>query len=148
LQFRQTTMRWGRRGFRLARALVVAFATPLLEKNPTKTLSVWGRRVPFVFSMARLIVLAFAVAMLHQAWRAGIAGWPEATLSMAIVLALPVLGALERVRPADTVALARSLLGRFGTGSGRQVGSLFGHPPSKYDDHRDDGLGGGQEGAA
>jgi hypothetical protein len=127
---------------------VVAFATPLLEKNPTKALTVRGRRLPFVFSMARLIVLAFAVAMLHQAWRAGIAGWPEATLSMAIVLALPVLGALERVRPADTIALAKSLFGRFGTGAGRSIGSVFAVEPSKHDDHRHDGRGGNREDAA
>jgi hypothetical protein len=109
-----------------------------MEKNPAKSPSIRGRRLSFVFSMSRLIVLAFATAMLHQAWRAGIVGWPEATLSIAIVLALPILGALERARPADTIALANALFGRFGTGDLRQMGSLFPAEPSKFDDHCDD----------
>lgn len=44
-------------------------------------------------------VLAFAVGMVRQLWHAGIAGWPDATLAIAVVLALPTLGALERVTP-------------------------------------------------
>ena len=101
------------------RVLLVAIATPLLEKNATKTLAARSLNVPVVFSMARLIVLAFAIAIFHQAWRAGIAGWPEATLSIAIVLALPVLGALERARPADAIALAKALASRLGIGATR-----------------------------
>ena len=101
------------------RVLLVAIATPLLEKNATKTLAARSLNVPVVFSMARLIVLAFAIAIFHQAWRAGIAGWPEATVSIAIVLALPVLGALERARPADAIALAKALASRLGIGATR-----------------------------
>jgi hypothetical protein len=113
--------------------------TPLLEKNAIKTLSF---ETPVVFSMSRVIVLAFAVGELRQVWRAGIAGWPEATLAIAIVLALPLLGALERVRPTDVLELAKTLVTRFGEGAVRRVRSVYAgdaREPSKYDDHRDDG---------
>ena len=122
--------------FTAVRVLLLALATPLLEKNATKTLAARSLNVPVVFSMARLIVLAFAIAIFHQAWRAGIAGWPEATLSIAIVLALPILGALERARPADAIAVAKALIGKFGIGSTRSgVGDLLGREPSTLDDH-------------
>ena len=88
--------------------------------------------------MSRVIVLAFAVGLLRQIWRAGVAGWPEATLSIAIVLALPLLGALERVKPGETIELARTLFRRIGTGGVRHMASVFGEEPSKFDDHRDD----------
>ena len=119
------------------RVVVLAALTPLLEKNVLKTFAL---DVPVVFSMSRLIVLGFAVGMLRQLWRAGIAGWPEATLAMAIVLALPLLAALERARPVDVLALAKALVNRFGVGGVRSVANLYRAPrePSKYDDHRDD----------
>lgn len=119
------------------RVIVLAALTPLLEKNVLKTFAL---DVPVVFSMSRVIVLAFAAGMLRQLWRAGIAGWPEATLAIAIVLALPLLSALERARPVDVLALARTLVSRFGTGAVRSVGSVYreSREPSKYDDHRDD----------
>ena len=88
--------------------------------------------------MSRVIVLAFAVGLLRQIWRAGVAGWPDATLSIAIVLALPLLGALERVKPGETIELARTLFRRIGIGDVRHVASVFGEEPSKFDDHRDD----------
>lgn len=119
------------------RTASLAVITPLLEKNVLKTLSL---DVPVVFSMSRLVVLAFAVGMLRQVWRAGIAGWPDAMLAIAIVLALPVLGALERVAPEQIVALTRTLVGRIGVGDVRRMGSIYkeGQEPSKFDDHRDD----------
>ena len=121
------------------RAVILAIATPLLEKNAMKTKTARSLDVPLVFSMARVIVLAFAIAMLHQAWRAGIAGWPEATLSISVVLAMPILAALEQARPADVVALAKALVGRFGIGQTREgIGGVFSREPSKNDDHRDD----------
>jgi hypothetical protein len=121
------------------RTLIFAIATPLLEKNALKTISARSLDLPVVFSMARVIVLAFAIAMLHQAWRAGIAGWPEATLSIAVVLAMPILGALEHAKPADVIELAKELAGRFGIGQTREgVGAVFSREPSKNDDHRDD----------
>jgi hypothetical protein len=116
--------------------LLFALLTPLLEKNPTKTLML---DVPFVFSMSRVIVLGFAAALLRQIWRAGIAGWPDATLSIAIVLALPIVGALDRATPRDVVDFAKAVVGRFGIGGARGLGSVFGEEPSKFDDHRNDG---------
>ena len=98
-------------GLALARALCLAALTPLLEKNVSKTIAL---DIPVVFSMSRVIVLSFAVAMLRRVWHAGIAGWPDATLSIAIVLALPILGALERVSTEQMVDLTKTLVNRFG----------------------------------
>ncbi len=121
---------------RAARQAAAVVFTPLLEKNVVKTLAL---DAPVVFSMSRVIVLAFAAAMLRQVWRAGVAGWPDATLSIAIVLAMPVLGAMERVGPAQVVELAKTLLSRFGIGGVRRAGSVYAaEEPSKYDDHRAD----------
>jgi hypothetical protein len=122
----------------LIRAIALGILTPLLEKNVVKTL---GVDVPLVFSMSRVIVLGFAVAMLHQIWYAGIAGWPDATLAISIVLALPILAALERVKPSEAVAFAKTLVNRFGLGDVRQMASVYGgetREPSKFDDHRAD----------
>jgi peptidoglycan/LPS O-acetylase OafA/YrhL len=119
-------------------AIALAAVTPLLEKNPAKTMAL---DVPVVFSMSRLIVLAFAAGMLRQIWSAGIAGWPDAMLATSIVLALPVLNALDRCTPEQVLALAGSFVGRFGEGAVRSMGSVYPAPeePSKYDDHRADG---------
>ena len=122
---------------RWVRAILLALVTPLFEKNPSKTLSFSRCHVPMVLSMARVIVLLFAVAMLRQVERAGIAGWPEATLCIAIVLALPVLNALERVRPEKVLEVAKDVVRRFGAGTTRQLGSVYSTEPSKYDNHRD-----------
>ena len=125
-----------RRGWRRTlRTVALAALTPLLEKNVVKRLAV---EAPVVFSMSRLIVLAFAAGILRQIWRAGVAGWPEATLSISIVLAMPILGALERAKPAEVIALAKVLVRRFGIGGVRHVASAFAQEPSKYDDHRVD----------
>jgi len=99
-------MRWPTKWRRTVRGFVLAIVTPLLEKNVTKTFSL---DIPVVFSMRRVILLAFACAMLRQIWRAGIAGWPEATLSIAVVLALPVLGALDKVNPTAVLELAKAV---------------------------------------
>ena len=103
-------------------AVLLALVTPLLEKNIVKT---FGLDAPFVVSMSRVIVLAFAIGELRQMWRAGIAGWPEATLAIAIVLALPLLGAIERARPADVMELAKTLVSRFGVGGVRPMASVY-----------------------
>ena len=133
-------MEWFAAGlFTALRAIALAIATPLLEKNAVKIVVARSLRVSVVFSMARVIVLAFAIAMLHQSWSAGIAGWPEATVSITVVLAMPILGALEHASPADAISLAKALIGRFGIGDTRRgVGRVIGSVPSKYDDHRDD----------
>jgi hypothetical protein len=122
------------------RQLSLAALSPLLEKNALKTLAL---DVPVVFSMSRVIVIAFAVAILRQIWRAGIAGWPDATLAIAVVLALPLLSAFERVKPQDVVDLANALVSRFGVGSTRPIGTVYAREPSKYDDHRNDGTNAG-----
>ena len=121
-----------------ARALALAAITPLLEKNAIKTLAV---DVPLVFSMSRIVVLAFATGMVRQLWKAGIASWPEATLAMTIVLALPMLGALERAKPEQTLDVLKSLVGRFGIGDQRRAASLFtreSQDPSRHDNHWSD----------
>jgi peptidoglycan/LPS O-acetylase OafA/YrhL len=120
------------------RVIALSALTPLLEKNVMKTVAL---DLPVVFSMSRLIVLAFAAGMLRQLWRAGVAGWPEATLAIAIVLALPILSALEHATPAQVLELARALIDRLGVGGVRQVASVYDltREPSKYDDHRQDG---------
>lgn len=123
---------------RLIIQIGVALTTPLLEKNPAKSVGLARWKTPYVFSMSRLIVLSFAGVMLRQAWMAGILGWPEATLSIAIVLALPILGAIERVLPSETIGLAKALVQRFGIGNIRQIKDAFTSEPSKFDDHRND----------
>jgi hypothetical protein len=124
-------MTWTKR----LRMIGLAALTPLLEKNVIKTLSV---DTPVVFSMSRVIVLGFTVAMLRQIWYAGIAGWPDATLAIAVVLALPILGALEKVDPSQVVDLAKTLVGRFGAGDVRRLASAYAAEPSRFDDHGND----------
>src|SRR5665213_3004173 len=104
------------------RRAALALLTPLLEKNVLKTASL---DVPMVFSMSRVIVLSFAVAMLRQVWSSGIAGWPDATLAIAIVLALPIVSALERCAPEQVVGLTRTLLNRFGIGAERVIANVY-----------------------
>ncbi len=135
-----TLYQWDRRVWRYVRIIILALLTPLFEKNPSKTMTFSRCHVPMVLSMARVIVLLFAAAMLYQVRNAGIAGWPEATLCIAIVLAIPVLSAMERVRPEQAVEAMKSVIARFGEGAGRSIASLYPVPrvqPSKYDDHRD-----------
>jgi hypothetical protein len=147
MKAKQPVSRWTKRGFRFARALVLALVTPLLEKNPCKTATFSLCYVPLVLSMARVIVLLFALAMLHQVLEAGVAGWPDATLCIAIVLALPLLNALDRVSAEETIAVAKALFRRLGQGATRQVRSVFAGEPNKYDDHTDDSGGELEEGA-
>jgi hypothetical protein len=117
--------------------VLLAALSPLHEKNALKTVAV---KAPMVLSMSRLIVLAFAVVTLRQLWRAGVAGWPDATLAVTVVLAIPIVGALERVSPEQVTEVARALVGRLGAGEGRRIGSVYSpREPSKYDDHRQDG---------
>ena len=117
-----------------ALAVLIAIITPLLEKNPAKALATPGSA--FVFSMSRLIVLAFAAAMLRQLWHTGVGGWPDATLAIAIVLALPLLGALDRASPEQVLALGGALIGRFGIGEARIAGSMYNGEPNRFDNHR------------
>lgn len=118
----------------LLRGLALAALTPLLEKNVAKTFAV---DIPLVFSMGRVVVLAFCIGMLRHLWHASVIGWPDATLSMTVVLALPVFSALDRVTPERVVDLASGLFGRFGIGGAGSVAAQ-GQEPSKFDDHRND----------
>jgi hypothetical protein len=117
------------------RTALLALVTPLLEKNPVKALAT---DAALVFSMTRLIWLAFAIACLRQIGATGIAGWPEATLAIAIVLAPPLLSALERLEPKDVLSFGQVLLGRFGLGEARRLTSVFAEEPSKHDNHQPD----------
>src|SRR5436190_13884065 len=122
----------GARAVDAVRTALLALVTPLLEKNPVKTLAA---DTALVFSMTRLIWLAFAIACLRQIGAAGVAGWPEATLAIAIVLAPPILSALERVEARDVLAFGQVLLGRFGLGEARRLTSVYAEEPSPHDDH-------------
>ena len=138
LLLKERTQEVQREWSHVIRAVALAAITPLLEKNVTKTLAM---DVPIVFSMSRVVVLAFAVGMVRQLWHAGIAGWPDATLAIAVVLALPTLGALERVTPERIVDLTTAVVGRFGVGDARTIaGAHTGdvREPSKVDGLRAD----------
>jgi len=117
-----------------ALAVLMAVITPLLEKNPAKALATAGSA--FVFSMSRLVVLAFATAMLRQLWQTGVGGWPDATLAIAIVLALPLLGALDHASPEQVLALGGALIGRFGIGEPRLPSWSYTGEPTRFDNHR------------
>jgi hypothetical protein len=130
--------RWGKRAFRHARVIVIALVTPLLEKNPMKTATFSFCYVPMVLSMARVIVLLFALRMLEQVKRGGVSGWPEATLCIAIVLALPILNALERVSARETIEVAKSLFGVIGRRNARQVAGGHHAEPREVDEQRED----------
>ena len=124
---------------RWVRAVLLALVTPLFEKNPAKRQKFSRCHVPVVLSMARVVVLLFALALLQQIEGVGVVGWPEATLCMAIVLALPLLTALERVKPEQAAELMKAVVEKAGTGVPRSIVSLFPREePSKRDDHRDD----------
>ena len=56
--------------------------------------------------------------------------WKTARV-IAIVLALPLLGALDRASPEQVLAFGNTLITRFGIGDGRNGGE-----PNRYDNHR------------
>jgi hypothetical protein len=108
----------------LLKSLGVAALTPVLEKNVVKTLAMDS---PLVVSMSRLIAMVFAAVVLREYWQTGIDGWPDATVGIATVIALPMMNAIERAKPDDVMAITRLLLAR-----------MRGPEPSKLDDHRID----------
>jgi hypothetical protein len=123
----------------LADGLLIV-TTRLVEKNPATVLAVCA---PVVLSMARVVVLAFAAAMVHQVWQARVGGWPESTLATPIVLALLIVNALDPVSPSDIVAVAQVVIERFGEGAVRVTGGIHPAPsvhPSTYDDHVSDSV--------
>jgi hypothetical protein len=122
------------RFYKFVRAVTFALLSPWAEKNPARAMSV---DAPYVFSMSRAIVTAFAYGMYQQMRTAGIAGWPEATLCIALVYAIPVLNALSKVSAQEVVAFGSNLINRFGIGEVRTVGTLLhAEPNAKHDDER------------
>jgi hypothetical protein len=109
---------------RLVKSAGIAAITPVLEKNVVKTMATDS---PLVFSMSRLIAMVFAAVTLRQFWTTGVTTWPQATLGIATVLALPLMNSIEHADPDKVVALTRLLLARLG-----------GTEPSKFDDHTKD----------
>jgi hypothetical protein len=110
--------------YKVVRTVGTTALTPVLEKNVVKTMAMDSK---LVISMSRLIAVAFAIVTLKEFWNAGIDGWPDATLGIAVVLALPVMNAIGRANPDEVVALTRVLIARMGTTE-----------PGKLDDHRND----------
>lgn len=122
------------------RTIGLAILTTILEKNPLKRL---GLHAKLVVSLARVTVLAFTVADIYRLFAGIPLGWPDAAVDVTNMLAVPLLGALDRMKPETTVELAKTLIGRFGVGDVSQTRPVFGRgdrEPSKYDDHRRDGL--------
>lgn len=121
------------RTYLFLRALLFALLSPWAEKNPVSVASV---DAPYVLSLSRCIVTAFSYGMYQQMKVAAIAGWPEATLCIALVYAIPILNALQQSKAADVLDFGKVLLSRFGVGDVRTVGSLMQREPSKHDDER------------
>ncbi len=119
------------------RAVGLALATMIVEKNPFKRL---GLNVPVVVSAMRVTIMLFTVVDLYRLATIPVIGWPDATLAIAIVLAHPLVSALERMKPEATVGLVKALVARFGVGEVARVGKVLNREPSKYDDHRQDRL--------
>jgi len=101
---------------------LMALVSPFLEKNPQKVLAA---RVPVVFSITRIVIGAFALALFRQMWVAGIAGWPEATLCIALVFANHIASALEKLPAREVVEFGKAIIGRFGEGDVGQGGDLW-----------------------
>ena len=57
-----------------------------------------------------------SVGMMRQLRAVGIVGWPDATLSISVVLTLPILGALERATPEQVVHVTKAIIGTLGVG--------------------------------
>lgn len=117
------------------KALCLALLSPFLEKNPVKLLAV---DAPIVFSKTSILLALFGAVMLRQIWKAGIAGWPDSLLCIAIVIGFPLCEALGKVSPEAVIELGKVLLGRFGIGDTRTIGSVYSVEPSMHDDHTRD----------
>lgn len=119
-------MAWYTKIYRWLRVVIFVLLTPWLEKNHLKTAHL---NVPIAFSMSRVIISFFAWGMYHQMVKAGIAGWPEATLCIALAFALPVLAALEKAKPAEVLEFGKAIIDRFGVGDVRKIGNLYKEDP-------------------
>ncbi len=98
---------------RAALAVLATLLSPFAEKNPVKALS---NIAPIVLSMSRVTVAVFTAVDAYRLATAETIGWPEATLAIALVFALPVLAALSKVSPEEIVAFGAKIIERFGEG--------------------------------
>lgn len=94
-------------------AILAVLLSPFAEKNPVKALS---SVAPIVLSMSRVTVAVFTAVDAYRLATAKSIGWPEATLAIALVFALPVLSALNKVSPQEVVAFGARIIERFGVG--------------------------------
>jgi hypothetical protein len=100
--------------------------SPIAEKNPVKALS---SIAPVVLSGSRITVGVFTAVDAYRLAHAATIGWPEVTLAIALVFALPVLAGLSKVAPAEAIAFGEKILDRFGVGD---VGKA---PPPAFEPH-------------
>lgn len=98
---------------RAALSVLAILLSPFAEKNPVKALS---SVAPIVLSMSRVTVAVFTAVDAYRLATAKSVGWPEATLAIALVFALPVLSALNKVSPQEVVAFGAKIIERFGVG--------------------------------
>lgn len=103
---------------RAALAVLATLLSPFAEKNPVKALS---NVAPIVLSMSRVTVAVFTVVDAYRLATAKTIGWPEATLAIALVFALPILAALSKVSPSEVVAFGAKIVERFGVGDVAQM---------------------------
>ena len=66
---------------------------------------------------SRITVAVFTAVDASRLATAQTLGWPEVTLAIALVFALPVLAALNKVSPSEVVAFGGKILERFGVGA-------------------------------
>ncbi len=122
------------RAYRFCRAILFALLSCVAEKNPSKVMAV---DAPFVFSLSRIIVCIFTYGMYRQMVGAGIAGWPESTLCIALVYAIPILNALGKVEAHEVITFGAAIIQRFGEGAVRTVKNVYNpalEPNAKHDD--------------
>lgn len=98
---------------RAALSVLAVAISPLAEKNPLRALS---SVAPVVLSMSRVTVAVFTGVDAYRLARATTIGWPEVTLAIALVFALPVLSALGKVSAPEVVAFGAKMIERFGVG--------------------------------
>lgn len=98
--------------------ILATLLSPFAEKNPVKALSSYA---PLVLSMSRITVAVFTGVVSWRLAHAPTIGWPEATLAISLVFALPVLAALSKVSPSEVVAFGSKIIDRFGVGDVAQA---------------------------
>lgn len=94
-------------------AILAAVLSPVMEKNPVKLMSAV---TPFVFSMSRISVAVFTAVDAYRIAMAQSIGWPEATLALGCMFAIPLLRALDKVSAQEALAFGTEIVKRFGVG--------------------------------